>query len=280
MTLSLIGSALIIPGTYLLLDLAGLGPIGAAYASVGSSALILGLTLGLLWRGRAGVRIGGGSWRVDLARQRALLDIALPSMGESFLFSIGLIALGGLVIRLGTESFAAHQLAIQLETLSFLPCIGFAGAAAALVGQSLGMRDPERATRAGWAAARMAILWTSTMGVIFVLLPAQSLGIFTSDQTVIAAGIGAVIVAGLGQPAQALIFALGGALRGAGDTRFTLAATIVNWFVVRFPLAVLLGVILGYGLTGVWVAIMIDYGVRAGLMAARFRSGRWQRLRV
>jgi len=87
-----------------------------------------------------------------------------------------------------------------------------------------------------------------------------------------------MVIIGVAQPAQAVIFTIGGALRGAGDTRFTLTATIINWFVVRFPLAVLLAFPLGLGLAGIWVAITVDYVVRAGLMAFRFRGGRWQRL--
>ena len=67
----------------------------------------------------------------------------------------------------------------------------------------------------------------------------------------------------------------GGALRGSGDTRFTLATTIVNWFVVRLPLAVLFAFPLGLGLAGIWLAVLVDYCVRAVILAMRFRSGRW-----
>jgi Na+-driven multidrug efflux pump len=97
---------------------------------------------------------------------------------------------------------------------------------------------------------------------------------------VVQAGVGALAIVGIAQPAQAVIFTLGGALRGAGDTRFPLVATIVNWFVVRLPLAYLLAFPLGFGLAGVWAGIAADYFVRAGLLAWRFNSGAWQRVRV
>ena len=90
----------------------------------------------------------------------------------------------------------------------------------------------------------------------------------------------ALAIVGIAQPAQAVIFTLGGALRGAGDTRFPLVATIVNWFVVRLPLAYVLAFPLGLGLAGVWAGIAADYFVRAGLLAWRFNSGAWQRVRV
>ncbi|MBI2325465.1 MAG: MATE family efflux transporter, partial [Chloroflexi bacterium] len=114
----------------------------------------------------------------------------------------------------------------------------------------------------------------------FAIFPAFFLGLFTSSPEVVVAGIGAMIVVGIAQPAQAVIFTIGGALRGAGDTRYTLALTTLNWFVVRLPLAVFLGLILGWGLIGVWVAVAIDYGVRAGLMARRFASGVWSRRNI
>lgn len=280
MWLALVGSLAFVPLAYVLVHPLGLGVVGAGYAQIVLNAVFLGLILMLLWRGRAGLRLAGGRWTIQRETVRALMSVSLPSMAETLLFSVGIIALGGLVFRFGTEAYAAHQIIGSIEAMSFLPCIGFSAAAAALVGQSLGLRDPKRAMSVGWAAARMAALWTSAAGVAFAILPAFFLGLFTSSGDVVAAGIGALIVVGIAQPAQAIIFTIGGALRGAGDTRYTLALTIFNWFVVRFPLAVVLGLVVGWGLTGVWVAVAIDYAVRAGLMARRFASGAWAHRRI
>jgi len=279
MWLSAAASALVVPGTYLLVTVAGLGILGAAYAQIAISVAFTIATVALLWHGRAGLRIAGGSWALRGDRLRTLASISGYSAGESLLFSLGILGLGALVLRLGTTAYAAHQIVSQLETLSFLPCIGFSAAAAALVGQSLGMHDPDRAKRAGWAAARMAAVWTTVAGVLLAAFPMLFIGLFTSDLTVVAAGVGALIVVGFAQPAQAVNFAIAGALRGAGDTRFTLAATIVNWLVIRLPLAYLLAFPFGLGLAGIWLGVLIDYAVRAGILMLRFRSGGWTRLR-
>ena len=106
------------------------------------------------------------------------------------------------------------------------------------------------------------------------------LGFFTNSDAVVLAGVGALAVVGLGQPAQGVIFALGGALRGAGDTRYPLLVSFVNWFVVRLPLAYTLAFPLGMGLTGIWLGVTVDYFVRALLLAWRFKSGAWARVRV
>jgi putative MATE family efflux protein len=277
MWLSALGSLLTVPATYLLVTPAGLGIMGAAYAQIAVSVVFCAATVALLWRGTAGLRLAGGSWNLEGATMRALSSISLYSAGESFLFSIGILGLGVLAFRLGTEAYAAHQLVGQLESLSFLPCVGFSAAAAALVGQSLGMGDHARARRSGWVATQMAMLWTSAAGLLLALFPRQLLGLFTTDPGVITAGVGALVVVGFAQPAQAVNFTMGGALRGSGDTRFTLATTIVNWFVVRLPLAVLFAFPLGLGLAGIWLGVFVDYGVRACILALRFKSGRWSR---
>ncbi|TMC76715.1 MAG: MATE family efflux transporter [Chloroflexi bacterium] len=280
MWLAILSVILTIPLAFIFIDVVRVGPIGAAYAIVTESAVICGLSLLLLWRGRADLSIRGGSWRLDVGLIRSIFAVSLPSAAESAMFSVGILALSGFAFRIGTNASAAHQIVNQVESFSFLPCIGFSGAASALVGQALGMGDPRRATRSGWAAVRMAILWSTLAGVAFMVLPHALLGIFTNDEHVVEAGVGALAIVGAAQPAQALIFTLGGALRGAGDTRFPLVATIVNWFVVRLPLAYVLAFPMGLGLAGVWAGIAADYFVRAALLAWRFNSGAWQRVRV
>jgi len=265
---------------YVFIDVLQIGPIGSAFAS--SIAWILGMCamLALLWRGVAGLRIAGGTWHITRSTTRTLFAISLPSAGESATFSFGILFLSGLVFRLSTVDVAAHQIIGQIETFSFFPCIGFSAAASALVGQALGMNDPERARRAGWAAAGMALVWATTAGIAFIVLPSLLLGIFTISGAVVLAGTGALAVVGIGQPAQAVIFALGGALRGAGDTRYPLVVSLVNWFLVRLPLAYLFAFVFGLGLSGIWLGVTIDYFVRAGLLALRFRSGAWARVRL
>jgi putative MATE family efflux protein len=254
--------------------------MGAAYAQTIGWLFGMCAMFALLWRGVAGVSIAGGPWRLTGDTVRRIFEISLPSALESATFSFGILALSGLVFRLGTEHVAAHQIIGQIETFSFFPCIGFSQAASALVGQALGMRDRDRAMRAGWSAAGMALVWSTIAGAVFVVVPGFLLGLFTNSSEVQLAGIGALAVVGLGQPAQAAIFALGGALRGAGDTRYPLIVSLVNWFLIRLPLAYVLAFPMGMGLTGIWLGVTVDYFVRALLLALRFRSGAWARVRV
>ena len=265
---------------FVLVDVLQVGPMGAAWANAISWSLNMLAVIVLLWRGVAGLSISGGPWHLTQATIRRIFAISLPSGLESGTFSFGLLALSFLVFRLGTDDVAAHQIVGQIETFSFFPCIGFASAASALVGQGLGMNDLPRAMRSGWAAMRMALVWSTLAGLAFIVLAAPLLGLFTNTSDVIVAGTGALAVVGLGQPAQAVIFTMGGALRGSGDTRYPLVVSLINWFLVRLPLAYTLGFVFGFGLTGIWMGVTVDYYVRAVLMTLRFRSGVWARVKV
>jgi putative MATE family efflux protein len=280
MFLSVASVVLSVALAYLLIDVMQLGPMGSAYAQTTTWVLGMSAMFVVLWRGTAGLSIAGGSWRLTTTTIRRIFEISLPSAAESATFSFGILALSFLVFRLGTNEVAAHQIVGQIETLSFFPCIGFSIAASALVGQSLGMRDHRRAMSAGWAAAGMALVWSVVAGAAFALFPGWLLGLFTNAGAVVVSGAAALAVVGLGQPAQGLIFALGGALRGAGDTRYPLMVSLFNWFVIRLPLAYVLAFPLGLGLAGIWLGVTVDYFVRAALLAWRFRSGAWARVRV
>ena len=270
-------AAISVPIGYMLLGEIGLP--GIAIGWLLANATGLAWTIALLLRGRGGMRLGSGSWRLDSARVRTLLGISLPASGDQTAITLGVALLGFFALRLGTEPYAAHNVVAQVESISFLPCIGFATAASVLVGQSLGMGDILRANRAAWASAQTALVWTSLAGLAMALLAEPAMRLFSSDAAVVGAGTGALRVIGLGQPAQAINFVMGGALRGAGDTRFMMFLSIGNWFVVRLPVAVVLAFVVGLGLTGLWIGVFVDYFVRSAILIWRFRSRAWARLK-
>lgn len=272
-----VSAAVSVPLGFTLLDVVGLP--GVALGWIVANGTALAWALALLWRGGLGFRLGDGPWRLERGRVRTLLDISLPSAGDQVAITLGVWLLGFLALRLGTETYAAHNVVGQVESISFLPCIGFATAASVMVGQSLGMEDAARAERSGWAAAQTAVVWTSLAGLAMIVFAEPAMRAFTSDDVVVGAGVGAMRVIGFGQPAQAINFVMGGGLRGAGDTRFTMLVSVFDWFVMRLPLALLFGFALNLGLLGLWLALVIDYFVRGSILIWRFRSRAWARRR-
>mgnify|MGYP000036765051 CR=1 FL=1 len=248
---------------------------GAALArGLGGVVIVL-----LLLRGHAGLRLTLDP-RPDGETMRRLLHVGLPTAGEQLIFQAALLIFVRFVTGLGTASYAAHNLTITLESLSFLPGMGYAAATSALVGQALGARKPREAEAVAYEALRQGGLMMSLVGAIMVLFPAQLVAIFISDPAVIAAATPTLRAAGLVQPALAVSFILLGALRGAGDTRWPLFSRLLTTWAVRLPLTFLMVGWMGMGLSGVWLAMCADFTLQAILVLWRFSSGTWKRIEV
>lgn len=258
--------------------LPALGVAGSALgAAVGRSVGGL-LVTALLLRGRHGLRLHVRRLIPDLPQIRRIANIGLPAGAEQLLMRGAQTTFAATVATLGATAFAAHQIALQAESLSYMPGFGFAMAATTLVGQGLGARDPARARADGRLSQWLAAAIMSCIGVIFFLFPGQMIGIFINDLQVIALGVWPLRLVAFSQPILATSMVLGGALRGAGDTRTTLFITGGGLWLVRLPLAWLL--VPRLGLIGAWIAMVTDLYVRGVLAWLRFRSNRWTLLKV
>jgi Na+-driven multidrug efflux pump len=182
--------------------------------------------------------------------------------------------------RYGTSAVAAYFIGVRILAMSFLPGYGFAAAAAALVGQNLGANNPEVAEHSGWESTRLAIYLMSVCGLLIFVAARPIATLFIDDANVVTDAVAFIRTLAVAQPFMAIDFTLGGALRGAGDTRFPLIAVFVGFYGCRLAFAYAAAVVLHLGLPWVWFALMGDYLARAGLKAWRFRSGRWKHITV
>jgi len=182
-----------------------------------------------------------------------------------------------IVVSLGTADLAAQQIAFNIASLSVLPAFAFSIAAATMVGQSLGANQPEDARRSAILTTELGMMWMLSMGIVFALFRSQFVALYTSEAEVIRLGSGLMLFIACGQAFQAVSIVLSGALRGAGDTRYTLLMMVVGVWVGRVGVGWLMGIVLGLGLYGVWLGWAVDFVSRAILIVLRFRSGRWQK---
>jgi putative MATE family efflux protein len=211
---------------------------------------------------------------------RTLWDIGAPVSGERIVQQAGILLYTKLVLLYGTVSYAAHQVGLSIESLSFLPGYGFAIAAATMVGQSIGAGKYRRAKLENWEANRLAIVVMTSMGIVFFFFPYLLLRSFTTDEAVVELGTIFLKIVALLQIPLALTMVLAGSLRGAGDTRFIMGATMVGMWGVRVPMAVMATLWLNASIFVVWTAMIADWTVRMGLLLWRYQSERWQRIRV
>lgn len=262
------------------LGLPRLGVMGSALgAAAGRTAGGL-LVMWVLLHGRSGLHIRRWPWPPDVSTIRRILNVGLPSSVEQLLMRMGQVSFARVVATLGTTAYAAHTVALNTESLSFMPGFGFAVAATTLVGQGLGAGNPTQAERYGYASYRLGAAFMSVMGVIFMLFAEPLVSIFTEDAEVIALATGPLRLIGIVQPALAAMMIFAGALRGAGDTRPPMLITGASLWLIRVPLGFLFALVLGWGLTGAWIAMAIDLTMRGTLNFLRFHSGRWKTVKV
>lgn len=264
----------------------GVGPFprlevqGAAIATAIAQTLGGGVALAVLLRGRNGIQLrGDGSFRPNFNVLKRVLRIGIPAGVEQIMMQTGQMVYTMIISSLGTVAYAAHRVALNAESLSFMPGFGFALAATTFVGQSLGAREPLEAERSGREAARLATMVMSAMGLVFFLFPGFFVSFFTDDQAVITASSQVLRIVALGQPFLAATMVYSGGLRGAGDTRTVLIITVVGVCVVRIGLAYVL-VRMGLGLMGAWIAMVTDLVIRGSLLRFRFAQGAWKHMRV
>jgi putative MATE family efflux protein len=259
-------------------ELGALGSVLAAGIAFTLGAVVL---LGLWWRGKLCIapRVPGRS--VTRETSWRLLRIGLPTAAEQSAFQLGLLIFLSIIALYGTPPVSAYLIGVRILSLCFVPGLGFSTAAATLVGQHLGARRPELASRVGWRAAALAVGVMGGVGLAIGLAAPQLARLFgAAGPETIALSVTFIYVLGAAQPLMALEFALGGALRGAGDTRFPLFAILTGLFVFRLGAAVFIARPLFDGVTAVWLCLLADYAVKATLLSWRFASGRWRSLRV
>jgi putative MATE family efflux protein len=217
----------------------------------------------------------------DRTRAARILRIGLPTALEQGAWQAGLWLFLRLVASYGTAAISAYLIGVRILSFSFVPGLGFSTAAATLVGQHLGAGEAQLAARSGWRANGLAMVVMAVVGGSIILLArpvASWFGAAGADTVDLAVTF--IWILGAAQPLMAVEFALGGALRGAGDTRFPLVSILTGLFAFRLGLAFLVSRVFGGSVVAVWCCLLADYAVKATLLSLRFASGRWQHVRV
>ena len=279
----------------------GLGPLprlGWPGIAIGTfSGYVVGGTLVvvLLLAGRSGLHLSFRRMRPDFSMIRRLLRVGIPG-GLDMMTIIGCqLWFLALVNQLGTLAAAAHGLTIRIESTGYIPGAAFQLAATTLAGQFLGARNPKRATSSILTALWAGGGFMTLMGVVFFLFAGNLPYVFLkhSQQDVAQAATPLLQIISIAMPSIAVMMIVAGGLRGAGDTRWPLAISLVGFLGVRIPGTYLLAfgemvvpgtsiAIPGFGLgiAGAWIALVVDVNLRAALLAGRFWHGGWKQVRV
>ncbi len=209
-----------------------------------------------------------------------ILRISLPATLDAFLTQIGYIFFIKIVAMLGTVALAAHQIAIRIEAISFMPGYALAIATATLVGQSIGAKKIELARLSMKRNCQIALMMMGFFAFIFLAFAKPMAKVFHPEQDVLALSAFCIMIAAIEQPALAIYMVYAGGLRGAGDTLSPMIVTIVGTLCFHLPVAYIFGIVLGWGLAGIWFGAALDWILRSIAVYVLFRSGRWKKIKV
>lgn len=230
------------------------------------------------------------SWRINKQSVMDVTKVSTSAMIEQIAMRIGFFAYAKIVADLGTDAFAAHQIAMQFLNLSFCFADGLGVAGTSLVGQMLGSKRKDLSHIYGTIAQRFSLIVALVIATCCVIFrgPLVSMFISSSDgDSVRRLAELIMIVVGLFQPFQMLAVVVSGALRGAGDVKYTARVMMLTVTVMRPVLALLavkvIGDVMGQdeiALIGAWAAALIDMITRMVLMLRRYVGGKWHDIRV
>jgi len=254
---------------------------GAAWATLTSRIVAAVLTVLVLASGKFVISLHRGQdYRPTMDIMRRIARVGFPAAAEQFVMRGGQMLFVRIVASLGTMTYAAHQIALNVESLTFMPGMGFGTAATSLVGQGLGAGHPEWSERLARATQRYAMYIACCTGTLFFFAGRHIATLYTNVPEVVTAAAICLRLVAVAQPFMVTNFTMAGALRGAGDTRWTLYSSFIGIWVVRLALAYLLTVRLGMGLIGAWIAMVADMLVRAAVVYGRFSTGKWKKIKV
>ena len=275
---NVIGNYLLINGNF---GFPAWGVFGAAFATSLSRLISCGLSLYVIFQGKSLLHISLRDRfvpRWDLISR--VFRVGLPSLLEQLLMRFGNIVFTKTVSGLGMATYAAHQIGMNIQSLSFTPGHGFGMAATSLVGRSLGEKRPDNAEKYGWQTRQVGQYVAVTMGLVFFFGGRYIASLYTDDPDVIQTAALVLKVAAFIQPFQSSQFILAGALRGAGDTRWPLISTFIGVAGIRVVLALLFINVMQLGVIGAWYALLVDQFTRSLVIYFRYNSKHWQKAQV
>ena len=255
-----------------------LGVVGAAYA--GGISFAIGSVLGLfVWVTKIITIPLPKLNSFSFSRFRELIRVSTPAGLEQGVFQLGLLLYFWIISLYGNAPIAAYNVGINILMLSFMVGQGFTVAGATLTGQFLGAENPKEAKRSGWRSAGLTMVSMGILGILLALASRPIAGFFVDDPEVIRLTVLFVWLLGIMQPLMALEFALGGALRGAGDTKSPLYIVSISLVFFRLTFAGFFAWF-GFSIEYIFGSLIIDYVVKAILFTYRFESGRWIKLKT
>ena len=250
-----------------------LGLLGAGYGSLVSRVFMMLVIVGYIYFSkqfliyRLGFAIGNYSRKVF----RQILKIGLPS-GMQYIFEVAAFDFSAIMMGwLGTNALAAHQIAINLATISYMTTSGLASAATIRVSNELGKRNIKKLRDVAYTLILMALFTMLLWAILFIVGRSFLPTIYIDDLEVIKIATPLIVIAGFFQLSDGAQVVCTGALRGLQDVKMPTVLIFIAYWVIGLPLGYYLGFKVGLGSEGIWYGLLIGLTITAAAMFIRFR---------
>jgi len=260
----------------------GWGPFPKLGVTGAALATLTGRSIGVLYQfyrllqGTERIRILWSQVRVNLGVLLRLLRVSLTGILQFAIAHTSWIGLVRIVSVFGSEALAGYTIAIRILIFVILPSWGLSNAAATLVGQNLGAKQPERAQISVWRTGFYNMLFLGSVGLIFLFFATPVIRLFTHDPAVVPLAATCLRILSYGNIGYAYGMVMLQAFNGAGDT---VTPTIVHFFgfwMLEIPLAYFLAISSHWGANGVYISIVAAECSIAAAGILLFRRGKWK----
>lgn len=264
----------------------GLGPFPEMGLTGAAIATTIGRGTGVCYQlyhffgGKTIVKTSLAHFKANWEVIAKLIKVSMGGVGQFIIESASWIFLVRIVSLFGSEALAGYTIAIRIIVFSILPIFGLSNAAATLVGQNLGAKQPEKAAQSVWKTSFYAMLFLGSLSVVFIVFAKPILGIFNSNTNVLQYGTEALQIICLGYIFFAYGMVISQSLNGAGDTKTPTIINLICFWAIQIPMAYFLSVSFKMGATGVFIAIAICFSIHAMVCAYVFRKGNWKTVKV
>ena len=260
----------------------GWGPFPKLGVTGAALATFTGRSIGVLYqfyrllRGSERIRILRSQLRVNLGVLLRLLRVSLTGILQFLIAHTSWIGLVRIVSVFGSDALAGYTIAIRILIFILLPSWGLSNAAATLVGQNLGAKQPERAQISVWRTGFYNMLFLGIIGVIFLVFATPVVRLFTNDPAVVPLAATCLRILSYGNIAYAYGMVMLQAFNGAGDTVTPTWVHFFGFWLLEIPLAYFLAIPAHVGANGVYISIVVAEAAIATAGVLLFRRGRWK----
>ncbi len=260
----------------------GLGPFPEMGVTGAAVATTIGRSIGVVYQlwylfgGRGRIAFQLRHLRLVPELTARLIRISVGGIGQFLIATASWIGVMRIVAIYGSAAIAAYTIALRMMEFTFLPAWGLGNAAATLVGQNLGAKQPDRAEQSAWQAAKHNAIFMAIAGALLLVFAQGITGLFSDEPDVLRWGTSCLRILGIGFPMYAVGMVMIQAMNGAGDTGTPAILNVICFWLVQIPLAFVLATNTTLEPNGAFIAIVVSESLLTVLSVIVFRRGNWK----